>query len=177
MGFPNSAQPVTVLRVPPIRRPRSDRGVTLAAFSLAFMLLMVLLLGVVDAGVNFGNRSEIGHAALATAHLAATGGTTGDRKECAVYGRVPDDDADLLCFAKEATHMDASRIRIRIMHGKRAAVVCVMAQAYSVTGMFAFVTHGRVFTARSVAATRRSVPDVAEIPLPSTNWNFCSRGV
>lgn len=177
MGFPNPTQPVTVLRVLPTRRPRSDRGLTLAAFSLAFMLLMVLLLGVVDAGVNFGNRSEIGHAALTTAHLVATGGTTGDRIECAIYGRVPDAAAALLCFAKEATHMDASRVRIKIMPTKRAAVVCVMAQAYSATGMFAFVTHGRSFTARSVVATRRNIPDIAETPLPSTDWNFCSSGV
>jgi len=177
MGFPNSARPVTVQRVLPARRPRSDRGVSLFTFSVAFLLLLLLLLGVVDAGVNYGNRSEIGHAALTTAHLVATGGSTDDEADCALYGRVPDDQVDLLCFAKSATHMDASRVRVKVLSTKRAAVVCVMAQAYSPTGMFAFVARGHSFTARSVVSTRRNVAEVAETPLPGTDWDFCSRGV
>ena len=146
------------------------------AFPLALMLLMVLLLAVIDAGVNIGNRSEVAHAAREGA-LFDPMTAAPNHSECALYGDVPNSARDLLCFTKERTHMDASRVRVMITGDGHRRTVCVMAQAYSPTGMFAFVTDGRAFTARSVVTTRHAGTEVAETPLRSTNWNFCTRGV
>ncbi len=176
-----------------VNRRRLDRGATLVEFALAFPVLVMLMLGIVDAGINFGNKVQTSHAAREGARAGMVnrvGSVTGCWMD--PDGTLQPSTRALVCLTKARTHMDPERVRVKAFYmgpnGKatttvsnpsNSIVVCVMSEAYSVTGMFNWALGGRAHTSRAVTKTAKpyggqyTAPG-GELPLPGHDWSWCA---
>lgn len=162
-------------------------------FAFAFPVLIVLMLGIVDVGINFGNKVQTSHAAR-EASRAGMVNRVGSVTGCYIdpSGALDASTKALICLTKARTHMDPEKVRVTAFYmgpnGKRSTnvnnpsnsiVVCVMGQAYSVSGMFNIFFDDKAHTARSVAKTAKpfggqyTAPG-GEEPLPGHDWNWCT---
>ena len=164
-----------------MRRHRSERGAALAEFAICFPVFMLLMLAVVDMGVNYGDGVETEHAAEAAAHAGAVA-KPGDDATCDLVpdGTLARPTRRLICLAKAGTHLDAHKVRVRVVHGDddHTVVVCVQSRADSVSGMLGPLLDGKVHEARSAATT--DLPSGASAPstggeqaLGGHDWSFC----
>jgi len=156
---------------PPMRTRRSERGAALIEFALAFPILFLLMMGVVDFGVNYGNKVETTHAAREGARAGSVGrvGTDGG---CNIAGTPATTEArQLVCLTKSRTHMDADDVRVRIAYmdgngaytndfsetarqsNRYSIMVCIASKAYSLSGLLSPVFNGRFHHARAVIKT------------------------
>jgi len=183
--------------VPPSStRRRSDRGATIVEFSIAFPILILLLLAIVDFGVNYGNKINVSHSAREAARLGSVGQTGGDGS-CSVTAMSSPSTAqrELICFAKRTAAMKDTEVRVRFAYmgpggkiattntglgNKNSMMMCVQGQARSVSGLFSPLIDDKVFTARTVIKTGRLggtsawVDPISEVSLPTGNWGFCT---
>lgn len=151
------------------------------------------MLGIVDAGINFGNKVQTAHAAREGSRAGMVN-RVGDVTGCWMDpdGALQASTKALVCLTKARTHMEPERVRVKAFYmgpnGKATAnvnnpsnsiVVCVMSEAYSATGMFGWAFGGRAHTARSVTKTakpfggRYTAPG-GELPLSGHDWNWCA---
>jgi hypothetical protein len=171
-------------------------------FAIAVPVLLLLMLGIIDFGVNFGNKVETTHAAREGARAGSVNRVgTDDTCPMNPSGALAVDTRRLICLTKARTHMDPTAVAVKVMYmgrngklttdfspGTTAAnpyslVVCVSAKAYSLTGMLSGVLDGRFHHIRSVVKTGKPasgafVPPGQERPLRSgavtDSWAWCS---
>jgi hypothetical protein len=161
------------------RRRRGERGSALAEFAICFPLFLLLMLAVVDLGVDYGDGMENDHAAADAAQAAATSNLGHDLTcSLASHGLLARRTRLVVCLAKDRTHRDPADVRVKVAHlGPDDVVVCVQSRAGSVSGMLAPVFDGRVHESRAAVrastAAGRSLPEGAEDPLPGHDWAFC----
>jgi len=155
----------------PARRGRGERGAALIEFALAFPILFLLMMGVVDFGVNYGNKVETSHAAREGARAGSVG-RVGTDTSCYVARTPPSTEArQLACLVKARTHMDSEDVRVRFTYmdgdgrytndfseAKRQAnrysiMVCVSTRAFSLSGLLAPVFNGKFHHSRAVIKT------------------------
>jgi len=171
-------------------------------FAIAVPLLMLLLMGIIDFGVNFGNRVETTHAAREGARAGSVN-RVGTVDTCPIVpsGTLAVETRRLICLTKARTHMDPNAVAVKIMYMGRNAklttdfsaataatnpyslVVCVSSKAYSLTGMLSGVLDGRFHHMRSVVKTGKPasgvfVPAGQEQPMTSggvtDSWSWCT---
>lgn len=151
--------------------PRSERGAALVEFALAFPILFLLMMGVVDFGVNYGNKVETTHAAREGARAGSVG-RVGVDSSCAMASAPATTEArQLACLIKSRTHMDDDDVRVRFTYmdgdgrytndfseatrqsNRYSIMVCVSTRAYSLSGLLSPVFNGRFHHARAVIKT------------------------
>ncbi len=182
------------------RSQRSDRGAALVEFAIVFPVFIVLLLGVVDFGVNFGDKVLTSNAAREAARQGAVS-QVGSDSTCGLdpNGSLTVLTEQTMCLAKARTHMDPSRVRVKIFyegpHGKETAnyqpaagsqtstaaiVVCVMTQASSMSGMFSPIFDDQAHKNLTIIKTGAAPGSPAkfpaageEFPLTGQDWSFC----
>lgn len=173
----------------------TERGATLVEFALAFPVLVMLFLGIVDFGMNFSARIQTAHAAREVARAASVA-RVGHSTTCATVGIAPSTALhEAICLAKNTTGLDPSRVRVRIAYmdgdGKtttdlsntttspNSIMVCVMTAAQSVTGVYSQLFDTKAFMSRAVAKTAKPyggayIPIGSEDPLVGKTWSFCA---
>lgn len=173
----------------PRRAKRLGAGAgSLIEFLICFPVFLVLLIAMVDLGVNHGDDAQTRDAAVAAARALDAAQPTGDTT-CSL--RVPRDTPEetrrLFCLAKARSGQDPADVRVMVRYeGPRqlTAVVCVQSRAGSLSGLLAPFLNGRVHEAearRSVAVlhTASATPPpprpfaATEAPLPGHDWSFC----
>jgi len=155
----------------PSRHRRSERGAAVIEFAIAFPILFLLMMGVVDFGVNYGNKVETTHAAREGARAGSVG-RVGSDTTC-FMGSTPSslEARQLLCLVKARTHMDPKDVRVRVTYmdgegkytndfseatrqaNRYSIMVCVSTKAYSLSGLLSPVFNGRFHHARAVIKT------------------------
>jgi Flp pilus assembly protein TadG len=183
-------------------RCRGERGGALVEFAMAFPVFMLLLLAVVDMGVNYGDRVQTAHAAREAARagsVSKVGTTTG----CYIDGTVTNSlSQSLICLAKARTHKNPADVRVKVFYeganGKATSnynpptgmsssptstiVVCVMSRAQSISGMLNPIFSGKAHKSMSLVKTANPAPTAggvypppaAENALPGHNWAWCA---
>ena len=182
----------------PRRRHRGERGAALAEFAICFPVFMLLMLAIVDMGVNFGDKVETEHAAREAARAGSVA-KTGGNSSCSLTpnGTLPVLTRQLFCMAKARTHMNPANVRVKIFYegvnGKvttnyqpatagaastATIVVCVQSRADSVSGMLSPILDDKVHESRSLVKT--GVPSGGtypatgeEHPFSGHDWSFC----
>lgn len=152
-------------------RTRGDRGAALIEFAMAFPILILLMMGVIDFGVNYGNKVQTTHAAREGARAGSVGrvGTDGS---CWIDGAPTGfKSRELVCLTKARTHMDPENVRVRISYmdgsgaytndfseatrqqNKYSIMVCVSTRAYSLSGLLGPIFNGKYHHSRAVIKT------------------------
>lgn len=150
---------------------RGERGAVLAEFAIAFPVLILLMMGVIDLGLTFSHKGATTNAAREAARVGSVG-RVGDRDGCTIDGSPIDDRTRrLVCHAKARTGVadDDARVRITYMDGDGAhttdfsdaalvanrysLMVCISTRTRSVTGMLHPFLDGRFHHARAVIKT------------------------
>lgn len=161
------------MNTPTLRRlrRRGDSGAALVEFAMAFPILILLMMGVIDFGVNYGNKVETTHAAREGARAGSVG-RVGVDASCAV-GSIPSstETRRLVCLTKSRTHMDPDDVRVRISYmdgsgaytndfseatrqsNRYSIMVCVSTKAYSLSGILSPIFNGRFHHSRAVIKT------------------------
>ena len=178
---------------------RSDKGGALVEFAIAFPIFMLLLLAVVDMGVNFGDKVETAHASREAARAGSVS-KVGTDTSCDLdpNGTLAVLTEELFCLAKARTHMDTAEVRVKVFYegvnGKETTnydpvppalsatstiVVCLMSNAKSISGMLSTVFDGNAHESRALIKNGRPQggvypPPGEENPLPGQDWSFCS---
>jgi Flp pilus assembly protein TadG len=174
----------------------------MAEFVIAFPVFLVILVSVIDLGVNFGDGIQLSQGSTEAVQLAARS-DVGSRNHCDVASDVPlaPLTRHAICLVKAKTHLDPTTVRVKIFyetsHGAPTAdyqptsadhasdatmVVCVMSPENSATGLLSAVFNHRVHRTRDtvrlgvpVKASGGSYPPAAsERPLDGQTWSFCS---
>ena len=153
------------------RTGRPERGAALAEFALAFPILILLMMGVIDFGVNYGNKVQTSHAAREGARAGSVG-NIGVDSSCNMIG-TPSSllTRQLICLTKTRAHMDATDVRVRITYmdadgryttdfsdatrrlNQYSIMVCVSSRAYSLSGMLTPYFNGKFHHSRAVIKT------------------------
>lgn len=153
------------------RRRRPELGAALVEFAVAFPVLALLMMGVVDFGVNYGNKVQTTHAAREGARAGSVG-RVGETSDCDIAGTpVSIETRRLICLTKSRTHMSPEDVRVRITYmdgngrytndfsdaarfaNKYSIMICVSSRAYSLSGMLAPIFDGRFHHTRAVIKT------------------------
>jgi len=160
---------------------------------------MLLMLAIVDMGVNFGDQVEAEHAAQEAARAGSVA-KTGGSSSCALSpnGTLPVLTQRLFCMAKARTHMTANDVRVKVFYegvngrtttnyqpaipgaaSTATIVVCVQSRAESVSGMLGPILDDEVHESRSRVKT--GVPSGGtypaageEHPFTGHDWSFCT---
>jgi TadE-like protein len=156
---------------PTRQRSARESGAAIIEFALAFPILILLMMGVIDFGVNYGNKVQTSHAAREGARAGSVGrvGTDGS---CFIAGTPIDvHTRELICLTKARTHMDPQDVRVRISYmdgdgaytndfaeavrqqNRYSMMVCVSTKAYSLSGLLAPIFDGKYHHARAVIKT------------------------
>jgi len=174
----------------------------MAEFVIAFPVFLVILVTVIDLGVNFGDGVQLSQGASEAAQLAARS-NVGGRDHCDVASSLPL--ASLarhaVCLVKAKTHLDPSTVRVKLFYetgdgqptadyqptsaGKASGatmVLCVMSPENSATGLLSAVFNHRAHHARFTARLQVPVksaggqypPAATERPLAGQDWSFCT---
>lgn len=171
------------------RRRRRDRGAALVEFAMAFPILVLLMMGVIDFGVNYGNKVQSTHAAREGARAGSVG-RVGTDADCDIYGTtVSIEVTRLVCLTKARTHMDDRNVRVRIAYmdgsgrytndfsdatrlaNKYSIMVCVASRAYSLSGMLTPIFDGKFHHARAVIKTG-TTPWATDVPGVGTVYSY-----
>lgn len=181
---------------------KGERGAALAEFAFCFPVFLLLMMAVVDLGVNFGDKVETAHAAREAARAGSVS-KVGDDSSCAldVPATTPLLSRQLFCLAKARTHMDPSDVRVKLFYegvnGKvttnyqpprptssstATIVVCVQSRASSLSGLLGVFLDGKVHESKSMVKTGLPAPAASglypeaaqESPLPGHDWSFCT---
>lgn len=148
-----------------------DRGTAIIEFALAFPILILLMMGVIDFGLNYSNKVQTTHAAREGARAGSVG-RVGTDNSCFTAG-IPTDlrTGKLICLIKSRTHMAPADVRVRISYmdangaytndfsetarqqNKYSIMVCISTRAYSLSGLLAPVFRGRHHHSRAVIKT------------------------
>ena len=180
-----------------------ERGATLVEFAIAFPVLILLMMGIVDFGLNYSNKVQLGNAARAAARAASVA-NVGNTTDCPINvpGGLTLPTKALICSAKARTHADATKVAVKVLymgaHGMETTnipwskdvnpysiVVCMSVATYSVTGMLSPFFNGHFQHARAVIKTASPeghggafIPPGQESPLSSggsaDNWAWCT---
>jgi hypothetical protein len=181
-------------------RTRSERGSALAEFAIAFPLLIVIMLAVIDFGLEYGNKVAVADSARRASRVASVA-RVGSDSSCSVNGSAPDPQTHkLVCLAKRRTRMSDDRVAVKVLYmgangkqttnfsaakmteNKYSVVVCVSASARSISGLLRPVFDGRFHHSRSVTKTAKPFtgtfpPPWEETPLTSGSvtdtWSWC----
>lgn len=148
-----------------------ERGAVLAEFAFAFPILVLLMLGVVDLGLNFSNKVGTTNAAREAARQGSVG-RVGVDDSCRIDGSPADTRTRrLVCAAKARTAMPADDVRVRISYmggdgadtddfsdaalvsNRYSMMVCLSTRARSVSGMLTPFLDGRFHHSRAVIKT------------------------
>lgn len=180
---------------------RSERGAALAEFGLAFPVLILVMLAVIDFGVEYGNKVNVADSARRTSRVASVG-RSGNEGGCYINGTPPDTASEqLVCLAKRRSHMDPDRVAVKLIYmgptgkattdfsparmteNKFSVVMCVSATAESTSGILNAVFDGRFHHSRSVTKTGKPAGGTLAAPFeetPLTNgsavddWSWCT---
>ncbi len=180
---------------------RAERGTALVEFAFAFPVLILIMLAVIDFGVEYGNKVSVADAARRASRVASVT-RVGTDSSCTINGGAPDPEtAKLVCLTKAKTHMSDERVAVKIFYmgpnGKKttnfaaatmlenrySVAVCVSATARSTSGFLNPVFDGRFHHSRSVTKTAKPstgtfVPPFEETPLTNgsttDDWSWCT---
>jgi Flp pilus assembly protein TadG len=177
---------------------RDDRGATMVEFAMVFPILALLMLGIIDFGLNYSNKVQLNNATRSAARAASVANVGTDR-DCSLRGDAAFSDATraMLCSAKNRTHIDTDAVAVKVLymgaHGKETTnltdatnpysiVVCMSVKVYSASGLLAPILKGHFQHSRQVIKTATPqggsfIPPAAETPLSSggvnDNWDWC----
>jgi Flp pilus assembly protein TadG len=192
------------VRTPPwltnLHPNRAGKG--MAEFVIAFPVFLIVLVAVIDLGMNFGDGIQLSQGTSEAVQLAARS-DVGHRDHCDIATNLPLATLSnhAICLIKFKTHLDPAGVRVRIFYetndgqptadyqpvtageaGGATMVVCVMSPEKSATGLLSAVFdrrvhHDRVTTRLEVpvkAAAGSYPPAASERPLTGQNWSFCT---
>jgi hypothetical protein len=174
----------------------------MAEFVIAFPVFLVILVSVIDLGVNFGDGIQLSQGSSEAIELAARS-QVGTRTHCDVASDVllAPLTRRVICTTKAKTHLDPATVRVKVFYETTAGaplsdyqpteaghatdaimVMCVMSPENSATGLLSAVFHQRVHTARHTAklgvpakgSGGQYAPAASERPLEGQNWSFCT---
>ncbi|MCC6226061.1 MAG: pilus assembly protein [Microthrixaceae bacterium] len=183
-------------------RRGGERGAALAEFAFCFPVFLLLMMAVVDMGVNYGDKVETAHAAREAARAGSVS-KVGNDSSCSITAAStpPTLTRQLFCLAKARTHMDPTDVRVKVFYegvnGKLTTnyqpaaagssstatiVVCVQSRAESLSGLLGPFLDDKVHESKSLiktglpaATASGQYPTAAEeTPIPGHDWSFCS---
>lgn len=158
---------------------RTERGATLVEFALILPLLLALVLGVVEFGVNLHQAQSIRSATHSAARSAAV--VANPPGSCSTAATGPT--RDLVCDLRNRSGLDDVQVRLVLPDGwsKGAPlIVCSQRRNSDLTGFFPFLSEGTT-TSRSEYRIEREGSDASDAPTafsddaPSgSDWNWCT---
>ena len=154
------------------RKRHADSGAAIIEFALAFPILMLLMLGIIDFGVNYSARVQTTNATRQASRVGSVG-QPGTNSSCTLDPAAPLGTAtkQLICLAKARTGVPASDVRVKVFYmdglgrytddfsdparlqNKYSIVVCVSTASRSVTGMLSSFFNGKFNHSRAVTKT------------------------
>jgi len=180
-------------------RPRGrahprERGAALIEIALAMPILVVLVFGLIEFGVAYGNNISLRQGVREAARQGAVGNfgpayTIGDPCHLTGASAATTNIKDLMCLAKARIGLDASRLRIKVMSGNQdftgsgtfakadSIIVCAQYPLDSISGLFNGILGNS--TLRSKTAMRIELGDISatggeETPPAGGSWSWCT---
>ena len=181
---------------------RRDRGATLVEFAIAFPVLILVMMGIVDFGLNYSNKVQLADAARAAARAGSIA-NVGSDTTCPLRTATALSPATraLMCNAKARARTDPTRLAVKILymgaHGRETTsiadrdagnpsslVVCMSVSTYSITGLLSPLFNGHFQHSRAVIKTGHPeshggafVAPGQETPMTAggatDSWAFC----
>ena len=183
------------------KRRRNESGAALVEFAIAFPVLILLMMSILDFGMNYGNKVQVQNATRAAARAGSVS-NFGPTATCTLndYSSADPTSQRLACRAKSRTHMDDESTAVRIFYmgpsgklttnfdetamtgNKFSLVVCMSAKTSSLSGLFRPLFKGKFHHSRSVTKTGKPstgafAPPGQENPLVvdgiADDWSWC----
>lgn len=173
------------------RRGRGERGAALVEFALIGPLLVLLLLGIVDFGINLSNQIALRQGV----REAARQGVVGNFGEggCGTSATGSDDLKRLVCLTKDRSDLTGTDVAVAIFEEPAVVpagsggpppdlslVVCGVAPLQSLSKMFAPVLDGRYLRTRTVMRLEQPLDQTAgpnravETDPTGEGWAWCA---
>lgn len=159
------------------RRRTGDRGAALIEMAIAAPLLLALVFGVIDFGVNLSNQ------------VAVRQGVREGARQAIVAAPGAEGIDEIVELTKERVAADVPGLRVRVVAsavGEAAAgepgsdlTVCAQAPMRSLTGFFGPILDGRVITSHVTMRVEQPLPWVdsgltgGDDAPPDGSWSWC----
>jgi len=151
---------------------RDERGANLVEFVLILPLLVLLVFGIIEFGVNFDRKIGVNHAAREGARAAIVGNTPGcdeDSDPDTLSG------ADVKCFVQDRLGLSDSNTQVEVVvpdSGVGEPIkVCVQYPAESITLLFAPLLNGAELRS---SATMRIEQDKSQNSIGDDDLGWCT---
>jgi Flp pilus assembly protein TadG len=123
----------------PAAPSRHDHGTALIEFVIVFPLLVLLLFGIIEFGINFDRKTAVTNAA----REGARAGVVGSYPGCTTGS----DNTKLICLTKDRLGLEAAKTKVEIKLTSGSSVgdpltVCVEYPTESITGVFSSLLGG-----------------------------------
>jgi Flp pilus assembly protein TadG len=161
----------------------SERGASIVEFALLAPVFVLLVLGIVDFGVELSDNIALRQGVREGARQGVVG-TFGSNSTCTITGTAPPTATkQLMCLTKGRIGGDATKVRVMVdvvgtYTRGNSMLVCGQRPMESVSGMFAGFVSGRFMKTkvemRIDDLNGTSFTDAAETAPTGSDWSWCA---